>query len=293
MSLDLNQIIWPEPGNYVLAVSGGVDSMTLLDLFAENSEYDVTVAHFNHGWSDSADAFEALVKEAAARHSLPFFSQKKVVPRSEAAAREARYGFLFDILDNVEAQAIVTAHHHDDLIETMTLHSQRGTGRKGLTPFSEVIERPLINLPKSQLIEYAIDRGIEWAEDSSNQDLRLKRNQVRHQLHPSQKAQLAQIHKEAKPLNQQIDRELAELFLILDDQATANRSEMRALDIDVLTELIVAMIRAAQPDAEVHRRSIEALAVDLKTGRLKGPRALSNSLSVVPSRDTVTIVFNA
>src|SRR5690348_16932946 len=108
-----------KPGKYIVAVSGGVDSMVLLNLLAKSKGLDLIIAHFEHGIrSDSKEDLE-LVRAAAAHYGLPFvWEHGHLGPNaSEAAAREARYTFLRRVRAEHAAKAIVTAHHQDDLLE--------------------------------------------------------------------------------------------------------------------------------------------------------------------------------
>src|SRR5882724_1815869 len=129
-----------KPGRYVVATSGGVDSMALLHLLYQMSRdsdagWWLTVAHFDHGIrSDSAEDRQ-LVQAIARQYGLPFvYDEGRLGPgASEATARQARYSFLHQVLGASGARAIMTAHHQDDVLETAIFNLIRGTGRKGLT----------------------------------------------------------------------------------------------------------------------------------------------------------------
>src|SRR6478752_10282835 len=100
-----------EPGRYVLAVSGGVDSMTLLDILAKKPGVELIVAHFNHGIREDSGQDEELVGQAAATYGLVFEIGSAQLGKnaSEAAARDARYGFLRQVQAKYKAKAIITA----------------------------------------------------------------------------------------------------------------------------------------------------------------------------------------
>src|SRR5690606_4946866 len=135
--MDMVKLMKLEPGHYVVAVSGGVDSMALLDMVAKQSRPKVsfTVAHFDHGIRDDSHLDRRLVGEVAQRHNLPFVYERGELGAgaSEALAREARYAFLRKVQHSTGARGIMTAHHHDDVVETAVLNMLRGTGRKGLS----------------------------------------------------------------------------------------------------------------------------------------------------------------
>ena len=128
----------------LLAISGGVDSMCLFELFKHQP--GVIVAHFDHGMRPSAKKDQEFVREQAQRAGLEFVTETASLgpEASEAAAREARYAFLKKVASERDA-TIYTAHHGDDLIETIMINLLRGTGWRGLVPFSdEEIKRPFL-----------------------------------------------------------------------------------------------------------------------------------------------------
>ncbi|HET7827717.1 MAG TPA: tRNA lysidine(34) synthetase TilS, partial [Candidatus Saccharimonadales bacterium] len=169
-------------GKYVLAVSGGVDSMTLLDLLSNLSGVDFIIAHFNHGTREDSDLDEALVTAAAGRYGrLLEIGRGGLGPKaSEDTARRARYAFLEAIRQKHGAKKIITAHHQDDLIETALLNILRGTGRRGLSAMADNpdVLRPLLNISKSEIISYVRRQKLAWREDSTNQDTDYLRNYI-------------------------------------------------------------------------------------------------------------------
>jgi tRNA(Ile)-lysidine synthase len=177
-----------KPGKYVVAVSGGVDSMVLLDLLSKQPGLELVVAHFEHGIREDSDEDRKLVQAAAQTYSLPFVSEHgNLGPRvSEAEARTARYGFLREVMRMYHTDAIITAHHQDDLVETAVINMIRGTGRKGLSSLSNQagLVRPLLHMPKADIISYAEEHHIVWHDDSTNQDEAYLRNYVRRTILP-------------------------------------------------------------------------------------------------------------
>lgn len=181
----------------VLAVSGGVDSMVLLEMF--RADPDVVVAHFNHGTRPSADADQKFVEAAAQKYNKPFFTKKENLGSdvSESRARERRYKFLFDVATKNDA-VIYTAHHLNDLVESVAINLVRGTGWRGLAPFSsdQKIEHPFLNpnspLSKTDLLKYAAEHNIAYREDPTNHEDSYLRNRIREKF-----AELEQSQKEA------------------------------------------------------------------------------------------------
>jgi tRNA(Ile)-lysidine synthase len=170
----------------VVAVSGGVDSVALLDILAAQGRARLIVAHFDHGIRDDSHDDRLFVQKLAGTYGLPFvYNEGRLGAKaSEATAREARYAFLRRVKEISGATAIATAHHEDDLLETAILNLLRGTGRKGLSSLqsTEEIYRPLLNTPKAHIITYAQAHGLAWHEDSTNADQNYLRNYVRQRL---------------------------------------------------------------------------------------------------------------
>ncbi len=200
----INDMLIDGTSKIVLAVSGGVDSMTLLDvmaILAEKYQFKLAVAHFNHNLrgADSNKDLE-FVKNEAKEYGLPFYCAsgkvKKYAEKNsisiETAARILRYNFFERVSRNFNADFVATAHTANDSVETFFINLFRGSGLTGLCgiPFRRqfikdvLLIRPLIDFKKSQLIEYANIRNIKWREDSSNSLLEYTRNKVRLDLIP-------------------------------------------------------------------------------------------------------------
>ncbi len=177
---------------FVVAVSGGVDSVALLDMMARRAEDDIVVAHVDHGIRPDSFQDARFVESLARQYRLPFETIRyELGPgASEDAARRARYDFLKRIAEKHEA-TIVTAHHSDDVVESIAIHLLRGTGWRGLATHNSDISRPLLGVNKQRLREYAERRGLAWREDETNQSDAYLRNRIRKHL-----TQLPQAHKD-------------------------------------------------------------------------------------------------
>lgn len=165
---------------YIIAVSGGVDSVVLLHKLIQQGDSAV-IAHFDHGIRDDSAEDAMFVKHLASQYGVPFEVKREElgINTSEDEARRRRYAFLKDIT-NKEKGTLVTAHHADDVIETIAINILRGTGWRGLAVFGdESIERPLVGLRKQELIEYAQMHNLSWREDSTNQSDKYLRNRIR------------------------------------------------------------------------------------------------------------------
>lgn len=174
---------WPERGETVLcAVSGGLDSMCLLDLLARwCGEEHVIAAHFNHQLRPTADRDEAFVREYCGSRGIPFAAGRGDVRALakekglsvEEAARNLRYAFLRQEAAAYGAERIYTAHHADDNAETILMNLVRGTGLTGLTGMArsqDGVVRPLLDVTREELAEYAAAYGVPHVEDETNAD---------------------------------------------------------------------------------------------------------------------------
>lgn len=170
---------------YIVAVSGGVDSVVLLHMLTTSRlDNQLIVAHFDHGIRDHSADDAAFVATLARHYNLPFEAQRENLGKnaSEERARNRRYSFLREMAKKYQA-TIVTAHHADDVVETIAINLVRGTGWRGIAVLnSDDIERPLLNYKKADLIAYANDHGLEWREDVTNQDTKYLRNDLRQKL---------------------------------------------------------------------------------------------------------------
>ncbi|MFL2584642.1 MAG: tRNA lysidine(34) synthetase TilS [Flavobacteriaceae bacterium] len=184
----------------LVAVSGGVDSMVLLDLLRDLS-YIIGVAHCNFQLrGEESDLDQQLVKEYCNTHDIPFYQKNfdTDLPKqsTQMAARTLRYEWFETLIQTEHYDWVLTAHHADDNIETLLMNITRGTGIEGLAAIPEQngkILRPLLPYYKSEIVDYAKTHGIEWREDRSNQTDDYTRNIIRHHLIP----QLTKLHPKA------------------------------------------------------------------------------------------------
>jgi len=175
-----------------LAVSGGMDSMVLLELAASVLPGDrLIVATFDHGTGAAATAAASLVARRAAALGVRFVagersSAAEPADSSEAALRDARWEFLRRVAGEWNA-AVATAHTRDDQLETVLMRVLRGAGARGLAglyaPSSTV--RPLLGFRRLKISAFATAHAVPWVEDPSNTSRRYLRNRVRHDLLPA------------------------------------------------------------------------------------------------------------
>jgi len=233
-------------GSYVVAVSGGVDSVVLLDLLRMYPGVRLTVAHFDHGIRHDSAQDRLLVQRLAKRYGLPFVydSGNLGTYASEAQARKARYAFLRRVQQVSKANAVITAHHQDDVLETVIINLLRGTGRKGLSSLTngEGIIRPLLQVPKSEIIDYAKRHSLIWREDSTNAGDEYLRNRVRHNILPGwtteQKEKLLAINQHMQHINKEVDE-----ILETEIQGNLDRTWFVGLPHNIAREVMAAWLR--------------------------------------------------
>jgi tRNA(Ile)-lysidine synthase len=168
------------PRQVTLAVSGGVDSMALLDFTSRN--HDVSVAFFHHGTENSEKAFQ-FISHYCAEKNISLFTGylTKERPRSASAEehwRNERYAFLGKF------GTVATAHHLDDCVETWVWGSLHGTPQLIPSRRGNVI-RPLLTTRKKVLKSWCERNNVPWVEDKSNEDTNYMRNFIRHEMMPS------------------------------------------------------------------------------------------------------------
>lgn len=260
-----------EPGQYIVAVSGGVDSVVLLDLLTQLPGLKLTVAHFDHGIRPDSKADRLFVQSLAQAHRLPFsYDRAELGPgASEAIARQARYQFLNKVRRVTGARSIITAHHADDRLETAIINVLRGTGRRGLSALksNQRIARPLLGYSKQQLRAYAQDQNLRWHEDSTNQDDRYLRNYIRHQIlnkfSKHQRQQLTQHILVAQKLNQQLDNQLVNFLHLQPAAHNLDRDWFISLPHIVAREVLASWLR--EHDLQFDSKTLERLVVATKT----------------------------
>ncbi len=223
----------------VCAVSGGADSMALLwglYLLKDTLGLDLSAAHFNHGLrGEESDRDEAFVRDFCAGYNIPFARESGKVEAGkkglEAAAREARYGFLKSLPGKV-----ATAHTADDNAETVLMHLVRGTGLKGLggiAPVNGDLIRPMLQITRKEVLDFLREYSIPYVEDSTNAADDFLRNRLRHQVMPLLKGE-----------NPSLSQNLSAMALRLrqDEQAfSALAKEQMTLQVEKLRTMAPAI----------------------------------------------------
>lgn len=179
----------------LLAVSGGVDSMVMLDLFIR-SKANIAIAHCNfHLRGQESNRDENFVCQYAAQHNITLFKQdfdtfaymQNEKKSLEMSARDLRYDWFKKIMSQEGYNILATAHHSDDSAETFIINLLRGTGIAGLhgiLPKSNNIVRPMLFTSRRKIMDYAQKHDIPFVEDSTNKDNKFTRNKIRNEIIP-------------------------------------------------------------------------------------------------------------
>ena len=185
--------LFREPGTAIVAVSGGADSVALLDLLsalAPTIGLALVAAHADHGIALESGKVGTMVRDSAANYGWPFeLAELKLGPgTSETEARRARYAWLREVQRRRGAKYLVTAHHQDDHVETIVLRALRGSAPAGLAGIAQRgrggLVRPLLPFTRRELVDYATARGLPIHDDPANRDPRHLRSWVRVTLLP-------------------------------------------------------------------------------------------------------------
>ena len=182
--------LFKQSDRILLAVSGGVDSVAMVKLFKE-AGYDFGIAHSNFGLrAAESDGDEIFVKELANQLEVPFyvkhFDTKHFAAENkisiQMAARDLRYAWFDEIMNDNGFSFVATAHHLDDQAETFFINLLRGTGisgMHGILPKQGRIIRPLMFTTRDKIMAYALDENLAWREDRSNKSRKYLRNKLR------------------------------------------------------------------------------------------------------------------
>ncbi len=264
--------VLPKAGRYVVAVSGGVDSVALLHVLQGQPGLQLTVAHFDHGMRPELGEDRQFVESLTRGYGLMFVYEEGRLGAgaSEATARTARYKFLRKVQKNGDAKAIITAHHQDDVLETAIINILRGTGRKGLASLQNRpgIIRPLLNVPKNELVAYAKKHNLSWHEDSTNQDINYLRNYVRQKILPrlgaDGRAQLLTIINKTRGTNRELDTLLVKQLRLQSVDGQLERQFFNQLPHNVAREVMAAWLRGGGIN-NFDSKTLERLTVAAKT----------------------------
>ncbi len=321
----LTNVLLVEPNSKILvAVSGGVDSVTLLDsLFMLGAKYgfQLGVAHLNHLLrGDEANKDEDFVVNLSKEYGLPFWGQRIDVGEFakahslsiEQAGHEVRYDFLKRAAQSFGANYIATAHTLDDQAETILLNLIRGSGIRGLQGIAErknlgkglTLLRPFFCFKKSELLNYAKRRNLEWREDVTNNMLIYSRNKVRQVLIPLLEREFnpniaevlsrtADIAKSVQKLVNSAIRDLLDNYVdcISPDECKLDILKVKHYDSFIIGEMIQNIISENFGISPISYRKVDSLC-KLFTSESGKSIQIARNLTVFKDRDSLYFVRN-
>lgn len=266
--------------------------MVLLDMVATNAggfrdrhfagagwTGDFVVAHYDHGIrgmesQEDADFVQAKCRQYGVKLIL---GRGELSPHTgEEVARQARYGFLCQAAkeeseNGGEETYIVTAHHQDDLLETIVMNLIRGTGWRGLAPMNQPrVLRPLLDIAKTELVGYAIEHGLTWREDQTNDSPRYLRNRLRALLaswSPTDKVALIRLYERQKHLRRQIEQELEYYCARHVTRDKQGRLVLRRYDLIMLPSQVAIELLRYVTDGYLTSPQLQQLLLFAKVGR--------------------------
>ncbi len=326
-------------GKYVVAVSGGVDSVVLLHALLEKqrktqlqeaknpwiekttkttkhlagttvsassssqnnlmgrTHYEFVVAHFDHGIRPDSAEDRRFVEAMSKHYRLPFLYDNGSLGAnaSEEAARKARYNFLHKVRNSLNADGIITAHHQDDVVETILLNLIRGTNNRGLHSLKSTPEviRPFLHLSKSKVLNYAKLHQLSWREDASNKDVRYLRNHIRQNLAPkfgaTRRGQILRHGRKAAELQVEIDNLVAKYLSCQPAPKELDRRQFTMLTHDVSKEVLASWLRS-HTGVELNSKMLERLVASCKTARSGTKFDVAGGWIIKISLDTIKLV---
>lgn len=199
----------------ILAVSGGVDSMALLAMY---KQADIVVVHIDHGTRKSSAEDAKFVRQKCQKLGVKFYETKLGLGEgvSEELARQKRYEFLKTIQEK-EGGTLCTAHHLDDVVESIAINLIRGTGWRGLTPFyGDELVRPFIisKMWKRDVLKFAGEHGVCFRQDPTNYEAYYLRNRIREkmtELNKTTRADIINLFEKQIELRGKIEKLVTEL----------------------------------------------------------------------------------
>ncbi len=241
---------------FLIAVSGGIDSVVLVHLF-HSLGFSFSIAHCNFKLrSTASDLDENFVKTLGEQLKIKVFVKEFDTSQYatsnnlsiQLAARELRYNWFHSLLEIEQLNYILTAHHADDNLETFLINLTRSSGLDGLIGIPKKqgnLVRPLLPFSREEIENYAKERGINWREDESNAELKYLRNRIRHKIIPELKDIAPNILKSFEKVSQN----LSESKVIIDDRIEEISEKLLEKDEDLIKINVEKVLKLSNPKA--------------------------------------------
>ncbi len=283
------------PARYVVAFSGGLDSTVLLHALAElceQSAVPLLAIHVDHGLQRESKGWSEHCEGFAKQLGVDFRSDVVSVPIEsgkgpEGAAREARYSALHARMQSKDW--LLSAHHREDQAETLLLNLIRGSGPAGVAGIGAIrhfgpgwLARPMLNVDKAAIRQYAVDANLGWIEDPSNSDRRFDRNFLRHEVLPRLASRWSDITTRLQRSSAHASEASALLTELAEIDLDCLGGRAERLPIDDLIQLSAARQR------NLIRHALRCLGLSTPT-TLQLDRVMSE---VIPARDDAQPLVN-
>ncbi|WP_299623447.1 tRNA lysidine(34) synthetase TilS [uncultured Tenacibaculum sp.] len=241
---------------FLIAVSGGIDSVVLVHLF-HSLGFSFSIAHCNFKLrSTASDLDEKFVKTLGEQLKIKVFVKEFDTSQYatsnnlsiQLAARELRYNWFHSLLEIEQLNYILTAHHADDNLETFLINLTRSSGLDGLIGIPKKqgnLVRPLLPFSREEIENYAKEQGINWREDESNAELKYLRNRIRHKIIPELKDIAPNILKSFEKVSQN----LSESKVIIDDRIEEISEKLFEKDEDLIKINVEKVLKLSNPKA--------------------------------------------
>ena len=298
----------------VVGVSGGPDSMALLYVLKSlKKELDIRIicAHVNHNQRKESEEEEAYVRDYCRKNDILFECikiEKWGDDNFENEARTIRYKFFEELIDNYNAKFLMTAHHADDLMETILMRIVRGSTLKGYSGFSKVVKkdnykivRPFITLTKDEILKYAEENKIKFFIDSTNFENKHTRNRYRHQMLPFLKKENPNVHKKFLKFSETliensnyIDKEANKMFNKVFQNGVLYIDRFIELEHVIQTKIIYNILERIYGDdlliiGDAHVELIFSL---IKSNKSNSIVHLPNSIIIIKAYNEITFSYD-
>lgn len=295
----------------VVGVSGGPDSLTLLSILSElRSEisYSLVCAHVNHNVRKASKKEKIFVEDWCLKNDVMFESmviEKYGDDNFHNEARHIRYQFFFDLIRKYHAKYLMTAHHADDLMETILMRLARGSTLKGYSGFSECVTypdytllRPLIFFTKEEILSYAKEHKIPYVIDKSNFKSKYTRNRYRKVILPFFKKEDARVHEKflkfsrlLEQYNQFVDIQTNKALLEVYQNHTISIPAYQKLETIIQKEVLYSILEDVYQDdlMLVMDRHVDLIYDLIYSKKSNAYIYLPNDVKVVKSYDEVHI----
>ena len=296
----------------VVGVSGGPDSMALLNILVELRNFldlQIICAHVNHNMRSESEAEKVFVESYCKKKTI-VFEYVKIEEYGDDnfhnEARNIRYKYFKQLINKYEAKYLFTAHHGDDLIETILMRLVRGSTLKGYSGFSKILEidgytvvRPLITVTKEEIIEYNKQKKVSYVSDASNEKDVYTRNRFRKYIVSDLKKEDKNVHKKfykfsetLQEYNKYIDKEVEKKLKKIYPQNVLNINEFLKEEQLIKNKIIYYILENIYQDdlmliTDQHVNLINSV---INSEKANATIHLPNKISAVKSYDTLTLL---